>query len=205
MLLKDENPENRQTAAELMAQDPFFKSQLKDTINPVQVSSPSETGVTSGSASAILNVRLLPGTDPDEFFDSVQSLFNNEENIVLEMIERPQTPAPEAMDGTDALFASIEKTAQKLLPGSITVPGLSPASSESEYLRRLGVITYGLGPDMDPLQANTIHAPDEFIREKDFYNQLEFVANVVFDFAYGQDLLPLTAAQEKTSAAQPQP
>ena len=196
MLLQDEKPENRQTAAEVMAQDPFFKSQLKDTINPLQVSSPAETGATSGSASAVLNVRLLPGTDPDEFFTSLQNLFDKDENIVLEMIERPQTPSPAAMDGTDPLFASIQKTAQKLMPGSITVPGLSPASSESEYLRRLGVITYGLGPKMDPLQNNTAHAPDEFINEQDFYDQLVFVANVVFDFAYGRDLIPQPQPQE---------
>lgn len=192
VLLNDEKPENRQAAAEIMAQDPFFKSQLKDTINPLQVSSPNETGATGASASAVLNVRLLPGTDPDEFFTSLQALFDDDDNLVLEMIERPQTPSPAVMDGTDPLFASIHKTAQKLLPGSITVPGLSPASSESEHLRRLGVVTYGLGPDMDPLQTNTAHAPDEFIREQDFYDQLKFVSNVVFDFAYGKDLLPVT-------------
>lgn len=194
MLLHDEKPQNRQTAAELMAQDPFFNTQLKDTLNPTQVSSPGEAASsTSASASALINVRLLPGTDPDEFFASLQALFDTDENIVLEMIERPQTPSPAPQDGTDALFASIQKTADKLLPGAITVPGLSPASSDSEILRKLGVITYGLGPAMNPLQTNTAHAADEFINEEDFYNQLKFVAGVVFDFAYGQDLLPLPA------------
>ena len=193
MLLSDENPQNRQTAAQLMAQDPFFKSQLQDTINPTQISSPVRTGATGASASALLNVRLLPGTDPDEFLAQLQALFKQDEHILLEIVERPQTPAPKAMDGTDPLFASIKQTATKLRPGSITVPGLSPASGDNEFLRNLGVITYGLGPDMDPLDTNTAHAADERIREEDFYRQLEFIAGVVFDFAYGQDLLPLTA------------
>ena len=57
MLLSNENPQNRQTAAELMARDPFFKTQLKDTIIPTQVSSPADTGAPSATASAILNVR----------------------------------------------------------------------------------------------------------------------------------------------------
>ncbi len=198
MLLSDPKPLNRQTAAELMAQDPFFKSQLKDTINPVQVSSPKQLGATGASASAVLNVRLLPGTDPDEFFTQLQALFDKDENIVLEMLERPQTPAPAVMDGTDALFAAIQKTAQQLYPGSITVPGLSPASGESEFLRRAGVITYGLGPDMDPLGTNTAHAADEFISEADFFNQLKFIAGVVFNFAYGQELLPLAQPTNPT-------
>ena len=72
------------------------------------------------------------------------------------------------------------------------MPGLSPASGDNEILRKLGVITYGLGPDMDPLAGNTPHSANEHIREQDFYNQLKFIAGVVFDFAYGQELLPLT-------------
>lgn len=207
MLLKDENPQNRQNAAELMAQDPFFKSQLKDTINPTQVSSQTDAKATGSTASAVLNVRLLPTTDPDVFFADLQKLFKDDKQISLEVLERPQFPAPAAMDGTDPLFSSIQKTAQKILPGAITVPGLSPASSDNEFLRKQGVITYGLGPDMDPLDTNTAHAADEFIREEDFYHQLEFVAGVVFDFAYGHDLLPLTKqtapGQETPEAVQP--
>ncbi|MBR2082021.1 MAG: M20/M25/M40 family metallo-hydrolase [Elusimicrobiaceae bacterium] len=198
MLLFDENPKNRQTAAELMAQDPFFKTQLKDIITPTQISSPTDPGSTSASASAILNVRLLPDTDPDAFFAQLQALFEDDDHIVLEVLERPQTPTPTAMDGTDPLFASIKVTAQKLAPGAITVPGLSPASGDNEFLRKLGVITYGLGPDMAIVEGNTAHAADEHIREQDFYHQLEFVAGVVFDFAYGQDLLPLTSQNTTT-------
>ncbi len=201
MLLTDENPQNRQTAAELMARDPFFKTQLKDTITPTQISSPADNGATSATASAVLNVRLLPDTDPDEFLARLQALFKGDDNILLEVLERPQTPGPKPMDGTDPLFASIKNTAGKLLPGAITVPGLSPASGDNEILRKLGVITYGLGPQMDPLAGNTPHSANEHIREQDFYNQLQFVAGVVFDFAYGQDLLPLTNPQAQANQA----
>lgn len=196
MLLHDENPQNRQNAAEIMTQDPFFKSQLKDTLTPTQIaSSPTEANSTGSTAAAVLNVRLLPTTDPDLFFTQLQALFKDDPNIVLEVLERPEFPAPTAMDGTDPLFASIQKTAQKLIPGAITVPGLSPASSDNEFLRKLGVITYGLGPIMNPLDTNSAHTADEFIREEDFYQQLKFIAGVVFDFAYGQDLLDLSTSK----------
>ncbi len=200
MILEDVHPQNRQNAAELMAQDPFFKSQLKDTINPTQVSSKTDAGTTGSTASAVLNVRLLPTTDPDVFFTELQELFREEPNITLEVLERPQFPAPTAMDGTDPLFTSIQKTAQKLVPGAITVPGLSPASGDNEFLRKLGVITYGLGPTMNPLDTNTAHAVNEFIREEDFYQQLDFIAGVVFDFAYGKDLFPLNAPKNATDS-----
>lgn len=197
-------PQTRQSAAEIMALDPFFRTQLKDTLNPTVLSASKDSGSASGEASAVINVRLLPGSDPDELFENLKQLFAEDEGVALEILERPQTPFPSPMDGTDPLFASISKTAEKLLPGSITVPGMSPASGDSEFLRNLGVVTYGLGPDMDPLGENTAHAADEFISETDFFNQLQFIAGVVFDFAYGKDLLPLTpqttASDDKTPA-----
>ncbi len=203
MLLTDKNSQNRKTAAEVMARDPFFKTQLKDTITPTQVSSPAAPGATSAVASAVLNVRLLPDTDPDAFLAQLQALFKDDDSIILEVLERPQTPGPKPMDGTDELFSSIQHTAGKLLPGAITVPGLSPASGDNEILRKLGVITYGLGPEMDPLAQNTAHTVNEYIHEVDFYNQLKFIAGVVFDFAYEQDLLPLTVPAVPEEPAPP--
>ena len=193
-------PQNSQSAAEVMALDPFFRSQLKDTINPTVLSASKDTGSASGEASAILNVRLLPGSDPDEFFENLKNLFTEKDGVTLEMLERPQTPFPTPMDGTDPLFASIAAASEKLVPNAITVPGMSPASGDNEFLRKLGVITYGLGPDMDPLGENTAHSADEFISEKDFFHQLQFIAGVVFDFAYGRDLLPLTPQQPAEDA-----
>ena len=194
------NPQNQQNAAEVMAQDPFFRSQLKDTVTPTELSASEEPNTTSNAASALLNIRLLPGTDPDEFFEQLSRLFAQEPDISLEVIQRPQTPEPPVMNGTDELFGAIDATAKKLLPGSITVNGMSPASSDSEFLRRNGVITYGLGPQMNPTDENSAHNADEFIREEDFFDQIRFLAGVLFHFAYdGQELLPLAPQQKAPS------
>ena len=190
-LLLDGAPNLQQAAAQVMAQDPFFRSQLKDTLSPTLLSATSqEANATSAEASALINVRLLPNSEPDELFENLKDLFKDNPQITLEIVERPQLPFPKPMDGQDALFASIQKTAQKLWPGAITVPGLSPASGDNEFLRRLGVITYGLGPEMDPLNGSSSHASDEFINKDDFLRQLQFTAGIIFDFAYGEDLLP---------------
>ena len=181
------NEKNRQMAAEIVTIDPFFRSQLKDTINPTVISSGNDTGTSGAEASAILNARLLPGTDPDAFFEDLKALFEGDESISLEIMEKPQMPFPEPMDGSDELFASIEKAGNRLVPHSITVPGMSPASGDSEFLRRLGVITYGLGPNMDPTGENRTHGADEFISIKDLTDQLKFIGTVVYDFAAGQE------------------
>lgn len=191
-VLLNGKPENQQSAAEVMAQDPFLRSQLKDTVTPTELAASTQANITSKEASALLNIRLLPDTDPDEFFAQLTRLFADDENISLEILERPQTPSAPVMNGKDALFTSIEKTAHTLLPGAITAVGMSPASNDSEFLRRRGIITYGLGPKMYPLENNSAHSVNEFIYEQDFFEQLRFLAGVVFDFAYGKELLPLS-------------
>ena len=187
---------NRAMAAEIVALDPFFRTQLKNTITPTVLTGGKDSGATTGEASALLNARLLPGTDPEAFLEELKNLFEGDDDISLEVVEQPEMPFPAPMDGSDPLFAAIEKTGNRLVPNSITVPGMSPASGDSEFLRRKGVITYGLGPNMDPTQENRTHGADEFISVKDLSDQLKFVANVVYDFAAGQEF-PLPAVNEK--------
>ncbi len=190
---------NRSMAAEIISMDPFFRSQIKDTVNPTVISSGKDAGASGAEATALLNARLLPGTDPDTFFEDLRALFEGDENISLEVVEQPQIPFPDPMDGSDELFASIEKAGDRLVPHSITVPGMSPASGDSEFLRRKGVITYGLGPNMDPTQENRTHGADEFISKKDLSDQLKFVGSVVYDFAAGQEF-PLPAPETRAPA-----
>lgn len=190
-LLLSGTPQEREMAAAIMAKDPFFRTQLTDTINPVNISSGKDTGAAAAEASAVVNVRLLPGTDPDAFFEELKTFLGEDEYVTLEILERPQLPFPQPMDGSDELFASISKTAGRMWPQAIAVPGMSPASGDSEFLRRLGVITYGLGPAMNSQgPAASPHAADEYISEQDFKEQVKFFAAVVYDFALGQDLLP---------------
>lgn len=199
-LLLNGNDQQRQMAAELIAKDPFFQTQLTDTINPITLSSGTETGASAAEASAIVNVRLLPGTDPDDFFEQIQDFLADEE-VSVELLERPEMPLPPAMDGQDELFASISRATQQLWPGSVVVPGMSPASGDGEFLRRLGVITYGLGPAMPTQEeASSSHTADEYISEEDFREQLLFFMAVVSDFALAH---PAPATEQPTITNQP--
>lgn len=193
-LLLNGTPLQQQMAADIMAKDPFFQTQLKDTVNPVNISSGTDSGASAAEASAVINVRLLPDTDPERFLEELKNFLGDEEYLTLSVLERPQLPFPQPMDGTDELFAAISRTAARIWPHAATVPGMSPASGDSEFLRRLNVITYGLGPAMDSNgPAASPHAPDEYISEEDYREQVAFFAAVVYDFAMGRSLVPYTA------------
>ncbi len=199
-LLLSGTDEQKQMAADIMAQDSFFQTQLKDTITPVNISSGSDTGASTAEASAVVNVRLLPETDPDEFVNSLRSFLDSDDFLTIEILERPQLPFPAPMDGKDELFTSISRTAERMWPKAVTVPGMSPASGDGEFLRRLGVTTYGIGPAMYE-QDSSPHTADEFISEEDFKEQTAFFAAVVYDFALEKNILPpvLTPQEEENT------
>ena len=188
------NEQEQQMAAEIIAKDSFFRSQLKDTVTPVSVSSGTDTGASSPEVSAIINVRLLPGTDPEVFFEELKTFLGSENGLSLEITERPQAPLPQPMDGTDDLFAAISAVTERTWTDAVAVPGLSPASGDSEILRRLGVITYGLGPAMNTESDNaSAHTADEYISQADYQEQVEFFTQVVYEFAF--DKAPAASAE----------
>ena len=81
-------PQKQQAAAEIMSQDPFFRTQLKDTLNPTILSASQDTGSTSDEASAVINARLLPGSDPDQLLEQLRGLFTPQDRISLQTSAR---------------------------------------------------------------------------------------------------------------------
>lgn len=178
--------QEKQMAAEMMAQDPFFRSQLKDTLTPVFISSGTDTGASAPQAYAIVNARLLPDTDPDEFFEQLKTFLGEDEALSLEILEHPQLPFPQPMTGEDDLFTAIDQAASNLWPNAAAAAAMSPASGDSELLRRLGVITYGLGPAIttQPDDPSSAHTADEYISEEDYQEQVRLFAEVVYNFIF---------------------
>lgn len=200
-LLLSGTEEQKQMAADIMAKDSFFQTQLKDTITPVNISSGTDTGASAAEASAVVNVRLLPDTDPDEFVNLLRNFLDSDDFLTIEILERPQLPFPAPMDGKDELFQAISTTATRLWEGAVTVPGMSPASGDGEFLRRLGVITYGIGPSMYEQAEGSAHTADEFISEADYQEQVRFFAGLVYEFALGQNLFPPLPKEETPAPA----
>ena len=190
-LLNSSDPMQAMQAAKIISEDPFFKAQLMDTISPTVVTSGVDANTSSSEAYATLNCRLLPDSDPNKFFDSLSALFATDPLVNLSIIEKPELPFPQPPAASDdLLFKSLEAAGAKIMPGSLTIAGMTPASSESEFLRRHGVITYGIGPVM-PGDTEGPHQPNESISEEDFYQQLKLTLETVLNFTEVGRQLPI--------------
>ena len=182
MLLNPPEEKYFKQAADIISEDPFFQTQIQDTVTPTILTSSEEANTVLPQASALLNCRLLPSTNPQEFFDKLTKLFEDDEDIILTIKEQPILPYPQPKDNfNDELYSALEKSAQTVYGQDTKILlGISPASSESEILRRHGILTYGIGPRMFPTvkaekdnQTGGPHQADEFIEEDSFKEQFE--------------------------------
>ena len=180
MLLNPADKKYFNQAAKIISEDSFFQAQIQDTITPTILTSSEEANTLLQEASALLNCRLLPSTDPDIFFKELSSLFEKDEDIFLTIKEQPQMPFPQPKDNfNDELYFALEKSAKEVYGENTEILfGISPASSESDILRRYGILTYGIGPrlltlskDDKELEKGNPHQPDECIEENSFKEQ----------------------------------
>ncbi len=194
MLLNPTEEKYFKQAAKIISEDPLFQAQIQDNITPTILTSSEEANTLLPQASALLNCRLLPSTDPQKFFDELTKLFENDEDIILTIQEQPQMPFPQPKeDVNDELFLALEKSSKEIYGQNTKILlGISPASSESEILRRFGILTYGIGPQFftaineeKDLQKGGPHQADEFIEEKAFQKQFDLtlytLENMVFE------------------------
>ena len=193
MLLNPTEEKYFKQAAKIISEDTIFQAQIQDSITPTILTSSEEANTLLPQASALLNCRLLPTTDPQEFFNKLTKLFENDEEIILTIKEQPQLPFPQPREeADDELFSSLEKSSKEVYGQNTKILlGINPASSESEILRRFGILTYGIGPqfftvtkeDKDS-QKGGPHQADEFIEEKAFQDQLNLTFYTLRNMVY---------------------
>lgn len=188
-MLFSESPVEAMKAAGVMSEDSFLKTQLRDTITPTIISSGADANVSAQEASAVLNCRLLPDTNPELFVTRIRSVLEQNPYITIEVLESPRMPFPKPTGINTPLFESIERTVSKMGEDSFVLTGMIPASSDSEILRRLGINTYGLGtnPEEKEEDNSRSHAPDEYISVKELEDQLKFMLELVIDFTVKED------------------
>ena len=193
MLLNPKEEKYFKQAAKIISEDPIFQAQIQDTVTPTILTSSEEANTLLPEASALLNCRLLPSTDPTEFFNKLKALFEDDEDIFLTIREQPPLPFPQPGEKIKGeLYLAIEKSSKEIFgPDAKILFGISPASSESDILRRYGILTYGIGPrfftserEEKDLQKGNPHQADEFIEENAFKEQLNLTLQIMKNLVY---------------------
>ncbi len=136
---------------------------LRDTISLTMMGGSEQTNVIPPEAWANLDVRILPGGDPNALLEAVRRVVNDP-NVTVEPLNSEFRVAN--YSGTDnALFAAIREVSAKYFPGTPVVPHITSGYTENQRYRPLGINAYGFNPyTATDEEGNTEHGNDERIR-----------------------------------------
>ncbi|HEY9226343.1 MAG TPA: M20/M25/M40 family metallo-hydrolase [Gemmatimonadaceae bacterium] len=158
--------------------DVYWNAILRNTISLTGLTGSNKTNVIPAEASAEIDIRLLPDTDPTEFLNTLKRIVNDTAVHFTNLLQ-PKPPLENPID-TD-LFRAIERASRERDPGAlVTTPMLTAATDRPTY-RRLGIVTYGFDPfkvEASDIQ-NGMHGNDERLS----------IANVGFGLKYLYDVI----------------
>ena len=157
--IASDDPRRVEAGDEVLSRVPGYDAVLRNGISPTMLSGGSRTNVIPGEATAILNVRTMPGDPIEALLGRLRTLIT-EPGVELRVrgsgVDAPATPIRTAM------FDAIRESVQELEPDLRVVPYLSTGATDSAALRRLGIKAYGLLPfPLTQEDEGRMHGHDE--------------------------------------------
>ncbi len=158
----------------------LMRNTISLTVTKGFVGDPPKSNVIPGRAEAVLDCRLLPDQDPQEFVSKLKEIIDDP-RIKINSIEWPVESIVSPYD--TELFRIIERETRSVFPGSFTVPHLIIYGTDSRFFRKKGAACYGFFPGPVTMEEYlTIHGNDERIREKILRAAVRIYYNVVKSF-----------------------
>ncbi len=162
-----------------LTSDLYYNAILRNTISVTVVRGSGKTNVIPPVARGEVDVRLLPGQDPQSFLAELRRIVNDT-SVTIEPMGRvfDATESP----GETELLRVITEAMQQRNPGVLVTTPMLTAFTDSHYFRRMGIIAYGFDPWVLPAsESGRIHGNDERISPA----TIEYGAHLTFDVLRG--------------------
>ncbi len=145
--------------ARAITADLTYNALLRNTISITGLRGSDKTNVIPPVATATLDVRLLPGQDPQAFLADLGRVVGDT-GIAIRP-DGPNWPATESPIDTD-LFRAIVAAAHARHPGVlVTTPPLA-GFTDSHFFRNLGIASYGVSPfPISEADSRGVHGNNE--------------------------------------------
>ena len=173
--------------------DPLLRAFTRNTIAPVILEAGFRINVIPGTATALVNFRLIPGTDVAAFIEeirrvtadpaiSVEILTSDSQEAALAGLQERsrQSPSPEDTELYQALAAS----AREQYPEALVTSYLFQAGTDAGAWRNRGVPVYGIYPyPIDQDDLSRMHGNDERVPVQSLAEGTEMIYRVLVDVA----------------------
>jgi acetylornithine deacetylase/succinyl-diaminopimelate desuccinylase-like protein len=158
---------------------PGYRSLLHDTIAITRVDGGSAINVLPSTASADIDIRLLPDETTDAMTAKVKATLPSGGELQVLLAGQP---VPESPSDTE-LFRVLSSSFRNAETGSVVGTAVGSGTSDSRYFRARGIVAYGIAPfKVNYYDADTVHANDERIRARFFAEGVRLMRTIVTRF-----------------------
>lgn len=158
---------------------PGYRSLLRDTIAVTRLSAGTSVNVVPPSATADVDLRLLPGSDPEAMLGVVRAAVGDAAQVEVLLTGMATQPSPSDTE----LFTVLANAMRRAEAGSTVAPLVGAGTTDSRFFRARGVTAYGVTPfKVNYYDADSVHGTDERIRAKFFSQGVRLMKTIVRDF-----------------------
>jgi acetylornithine deacetylase/succinyl-diaminopimelate desuccinylase-like protein len=151
---------------------------LRDTISLTMLGGSGQTNVIPPDAWANLDVRLLPGGDPQAFLQSIRRVVDDPD-VTVQPLNAEFRVANSSPTNTN-LFQAIRRVSNEYFPGTPVAPRITSGYTENQRYRPLGINSYGFSPyTATSAEGSTEHGNDERVRVEEVRRAPRILYDVV--------------------------
>jgi acetylornithine deacetylase/succinyl-diaminopimelate desuccinylase-like protein len=155
---------------------PQISAMLRNTLSVNMIKAGAKDNVIPGSAEADLDIRVLPGVDPDDFAEELKQLAADTD---IQFKIKSKYPATESAFDT-AEFSLIKDACIDSFNDCLVVPSLLFGTSDSRLFRDRGALCYGVFPVMASMEdIKMVHGHNEKISTENMIRGTEVYMEIV--------------------------
>ncbi|HEX6251288.1 MAG TPA: M20/M25/M40 family metallo-hydrolase [Gemmatimonadaceae bacterium] len=163
-------------AANVISAVPVYNATIRTTCVATRVQAGHADNALPQTARAIVNCRLIPGTDPAAMPDVLAEIVaDTSVHIAAVGNQTPSPPSPVE----PRIFGAIERLAGEFWPGVRVIPSMSTGATDGLYVRAEGINVYGADAVFQSSGDSRAHGRDERIEIRRFYENLAWWKRLV--------------------------
>ncbi len=161
-----------------LEQDESLNFLLRNTISLTMLGGAGQTNVIPPDAWANLDVRLLPGEDPQAFLESIRRVVADPD-VTVQPANAEFRVANSSPTDT-RLFQAIRRVSSQYFPGTPVAPRITSGYTENQRYRPLGIHCYGFSPyTATAEEGSTEHGNNERVRVEEVRRAPKILFDVV--------------------------
>jgi len=154
----------------LLKTDPEMNAMIRTTCVATKIKGGHAENALPVSASATVNCRILPQSDPNKIFKKIRELAGNK--VSVSPISEAQFSPPSPI--TDEILKLVSSSIDTSFPSLPIVPTMSTGATDAIELRSNGIPVYGTSAMMTDPTGFRAHGLDERVEISAFNASLDF-------------------------------